>query len=201
MVPSRRRRYVALAFACALTTLVSSAPARADVSFAGQPAAQDGLQLPARGNGPGLELSTPSGFVPRFWPGVNLGSTIPGSQPGEVAASRADYDRWLAGMGRLGARLLRIYTILPPRFYRALAAYDRAHPAAPIRLVQGVWIPEDEFLATGDAYSPAVPDGFRSELRDAVAVIHGDADLPVRPGHASGRYVSDVSRWVLAWSI
>src|SRR3954447_17753748 len=201
MVPSRRRRYVALAFACALTSLASVAPARADVSFAGQPAAQDGLQLPARVNGPGLELSTPSGFQPRFWPGVNLGSTIPGAQPGEVAATRKQYDGWLAGMGDMGVRVVRVYTVLRPGFYDALAAYNAKHAAAPIYFIQGIWLPgEEDWYAHGDAYAPAVTDTFRAEIDDAVAVVHGQADLPQRPGHAGGTYRSDVAKYLLAWS-
>ena len=31
--------------------------------------------------------------------------------------------------------------------------------------------------------------------------MHGDADLPDRPGHAWGRYDADISPWLLAWSI
>jgi hypothetical protein len=131
---------------------------------------------------------------------VNLGATVPGTQPGELAASRAEYDRWLHGIGALGARVVRVYTILRPAFYDALAAYDRKHPRAPLRFIQGVWIPEEEFLATGDAYDPAVTNGFDAELADAVAVVHGRARLPARPGHASGAYRADVSRWLLAWS-
>jgi hypothetical protein len=201
VVPSRRRRYLALAFASALLTLFSVAPARADVSFAGQPAAQDGLQLPARVNGPGLELSTPAGFQRRFWPGVNLGSTTPGHQPGEVAATRREYDRWIAGMGDLGVRVVRIYTILRPDFYAALADYNAKHPAAPVYFMQGIWVPgEEDWYAGGDAYAPAVTDTFRAEIEDAVAVVHGQANLPQRPGHAGGQYRADVSRWLLAWS-
>ncbi|MCW3039338.1 MAG: hypothetical protein JWM31_1243, partial [Solirubrobacterales bacterium] len=135
----------------------------------------------------------------RFWPGVNLGATLPGTFPGQLAPTRADYDRWLTGMGALGVRLLRVYTILPPHFYAAVAAYDRAHPARPIYLLHGVWIPEDEFVATQDAY--AVLTAWKRELRDAVAVIHGDADLKPRRGHASGHYTADVSRWTMGWSI
>ncbi|MGI8885983.1 MAG: hypothetical protein ACR2G9_03620 [Gaiellaceae bacterium] len=44
-------------------------------------------------------------------------------------------------------------------------------------------------------------NGFRSEIRDAVAVVHGNANLPLRHGHAGGRYRSNVSRWLLAWSL
>jgi hypothetical protein len=193
-----RRLHPALALAAAL---LFAAPASADVSFAGAPVAVDGLTLPARVGGPSLELARGGGFQRRFWPGVNLGSTIPGHQPGEVAATRADYDRWLTGMGQLGVRVVRVYTILRPGFYDALAAHNARHPRAPIYFIQGIWLPgEDAWYASGDAYAPAVTDSFRAEIEDAVAVVHGDATLPQRPGHAGGAYRSDVARWLLAWS-
>jgi hypothetical protein len=160
------------------------------------------LTLPARVRGDSIEAAAPDGFVPIFWAGVNLGSTIPGRQPGEVAATRADYDRWLGGIGELGARVVRIYTILRPSFYDALGAYNSAHADRPLFFVQGVWLPgEEEFVAGGNAYAPAVTNGFEAEIDDAVAVVHGDADLPARRGHASGAYGTDVSRWLLAYSI
>jgi hypothetical protein len=161
----------------------------------------EGLKLPARVQGQMLAAATQDGFVPRFWAGVNLGSTVPGTQPGEVAATRADYDRWLEGMGDLGARVVRIYTILRPAFYDALASYNEEHSDKPLFFIQGVWIPEEEFLSTGNAYAPAVTDGFKAEIADAVAVVHGDAELPERPGHAGGEYTADVSGWLLAFSI
>jgi hypothetical protein len=196
-VPSHRLIAV-LALACAL---IPAAPASADVSFAGAPVAVDGLTLPARVGGPAIELARGGGFERRFWPGVNLGSTIPGHQPGEVAAARADYDRWLAGMGALGVRVVRVYTILRPAFYDALADYNAKHPDAPIYFIQGIWlVGEEDWYASGDAYSPAVHDTFRAEIEDAVAVVHGDATRPLRPGHAGGDYRSDVARWLLAWS-
>jgi hypothetical protein len=161
----------------------------------------DGLTLPARVEGRTVASATKDGFVARFWPGVNLGSTVPGRQPGEVATTRADYDRWLSGIGDLGASVVRIYTILRPAFYDAIAAYNAAHSEAPLFFIQGVWIPEEEFVATGNAYDPSVTKGFESEIDDAVAVVHGDAALPERRGHAGGTYRSDVSRWLLAFSI
>ncbi len=185
-----------------LAAAAGVAPAAAGAaSYAGAPAVVDGLRVPARAGAGTVDLATSGGaFAPRFWPGVNLGSTTPGHQPGELAATRADYDRWLAGMHALGARVVRVYTIHPPAFYAALAALNAEHPASPLRLVQGTWIPEEEALAARDLYAPAVVAGFERELRDAVAVVHGDADLPRRPGHAHGRYRTDVSRWTLAWS-
>jgi hypothetical protein len=168
--------------------------------FSGAPVTTDGMTIPARVQGGALALATGDGFAKRFWPGVNLGVTTPGHQPGELAPTRQDYDRWLDGIGEIGARVVRVYTILRPAFYDALAAYNERHRGAPLHFIQGVWIPEEEFLATQNAYAPAVTDGFDDEIADAVAVVHGDADLPERPGHASGRYRTDVARWLLAWS-
>ena len=162
----------------------------------------DGLTLPARVNGRSVEAAAKNGFVPIFWAGVNLGSTIPGRQPGEVAATREDYDRWLRGIGDVGARVIRIYTILRPSFYDALDAYNAAHADRPLFFIQGVWLPgEEEFIASGNAYKSSVTDSFKAEIDDATAVVHGDAKLPERRGHASGTYHSDLSRWLLAYSI
>lgn len=168
-------------------------------SYAGAPVTVGGLKLPARVEGENVSLGTDGGFSPRFWPGVNLGVTVPGTFPGEVAASRDDYDRWLDEMGELGVHLLRVYTILPPRFYDAFADYNRSNPEQPIYLLHGAWIPEEEFLEERDAF--AVLDQWKSELTDAVNVVHGDADIPDRPGHASGSYRTDISRWLLGWSV
>jgi hypothetical protein len=184
----------------ALAILLACPATAAAGSFAGAPLRQDGLRLPARVQGDDLALAVGGRFSARFWPGVNLGATVPGHAPGELAPARADYDRWLKGIGALGARVVRVYTILRPASYDALAAYNHRHRGAPLYLIQGVWIPEEQFLATGDAYSAAVTAGFDREIADAVDVVHGDARLPARRGHASGRYRSDVSRWLLAWS-
>ena len=168
-------------------------------SYAGDPVTVKGMKLPARVEGENVSIGIDGGFSPRFWPGVNLGTTLPGTFPGEVAPAREDYDRWLVEMGELGVRLLRVYTILPPRFYDAFAEYNLSNPQEPIHLLHGVWIPEEEFLKERDAF--AVLDEWKSELTDAVNVVHGDADIPERPGHASGSYRTDISRWLLGWSV
>ncbi len=162
----------------------------------------DGLRLPARVDGPNVQAALGNGrWQTRFWSGVNLGSTLPGHQPGEVSGSRAIYDRWLAGMGALGVHVVRVYTILRPSFYNALRAYDLAHPGAPIYLIQGVWIPENAYYAKKDMYAPAVISGFEREIWQTETVIQGHAGMPLLHGHASGIYRANVSPWLLAWSL
>ncbi len=99
---------VVVVAALALAACSSSGERKADPDFG--PRRVDGLKLPARVEGRSVEAATAHGFVPLFWAGVNLGSTIPGHQPGEVAATRRDYDRWLSGIGDLGARVIRAST-------------------------------------------------------------------------------------------
>ena len=59
-----------------------------------------------------------------FWPGVNLGATVPGRHPGELAPTRADYDRWLDGVqDPRRARRPRLHDPAA-RLYEALAAHN-----------------------------------------------------------------------------
>lgn len=168
-------------------------------SWAPAPSRVDGLSRIARTEGERMLLSTASGDID-FVPGVNLGATVPGTSPGELAVTAAEYRSWFPQIASLGLRALRIYTILPPAFYEELRAYDLAHPSSPLYLIHGVWIPEDEFLATGNLYARAVRQGFRSEITDAVAAVHGTLKRDRTPGRAGGTYTADVSPWVLAWS-
>lgn len=95
--PSRRRLIGALAAAASAAGLAVAAPyagaGTAAPSFAGTPIVVHGLTVPARVVGEDVALAVGGSFAPRFWAGVNLGATVPGRLPGEVAATRRDYDR------------------------------------------------------------------------------------------------------------
>jgi hypothetical protein len=140
-------------------------------------------------------------FTPMFWAGVNLGSSVPGQEPGATAATRPDYDRWFAQMAELGVSVVRVYTILPPAFYDAIRQHNLTDPAHPLYVLQGIWIPaEDRFYKTGNIWDPQVVEAERAEIRDAVAAVHGDAVIDKVPGHASGVYTSDISPWLMGWA-
>lgn len=104
-------------------------------------------------------------------------------------------------MGRLGVRVLRIYTIHPPQMYEELLAYNRAHAAAPIYLMQGVYLPDESYIRSGNLYAPGPTHAFDQELRAASKAVHGTLRRGVTPGRASGRWTADVSRWVAGWII
>ena len=127
--------------------------------------------------------------------GINLGMAKPGRFPGEAAITRAEYDRWLDAIGSI-ANVVRTYTIHPPAFYRALRAYNE-DAADPLFLLQGTWVPTVDLLAAGDA--TARSETIDAEIGRTVDVVHGNARLPERQGHAVGNYDVDVSDALLGY--
>lgn len=169
------------------------------LSWAPAPLTHEGVRVLADADADGFALHTSSGDK-TFLPGVNLGSTTPLHQPGELAIEASDYRRWFEQMGRLGTRVVRIYTIHPPTFYDELATYNTSNPDRPIYLVQGVYLPDESYLEEGGTlYDKRVDRAFAQEIVDASAAVHGRLERPEQPGHASGEWTTDVSPWLVAW--
>ena len=160
-----------------------------------------GLKLPAKVVGDQVRPAVNGQFAPIFWAGVNLGSSVPGQEPGALAATRPDYDRWFAEMAELGVTVVRVYTVLGPAFYDALREFNLKNPTKPLYVLHGIWIPEeDRFYTTKNIWDPTVVAAQRKEIRDAVAAVSGDAVIEKVPGHAGGIYNSDISPWLMGWS-
>ncbi len=195
---------VAVLAACTSASSPSSTPkspaASPGLDWSAQPERLDGLVAVASVDGTTFAVHTASGDK-IFLPGINLGSTTPLHQPGELAIARADYRRWFAQMGELGIRAVRIYTIHPPAFYDELAAYNRAHPTAPLYLVQGVYLPDESAVEGGTWYDEPADRALTAELADASAAVHGDLTRDPTPGRASGQWRADVTPWLVAWIV
>jgi hypothetical protein len=164
----------------------------------------DGVKQVSAVAGSGLAVYDGTNWDSRFWHGINLGATLPGHSPGELAPTKQDYLRWFPQMKEMNVDVIRVYTILNPEFYEALREFN-SRQEEPLWLIQGVWSPEEELIGDDeegrDAYAPEVTETFEREISDAVAVVHGDADLPRRTGHASGRYRAGVSEYLLGWMV
>lgn len=156
------------------------------------------LDLTLRVAGEGFELRRDSAWVPFYMKGVNLGLALPGRFPSEFPEDSALYARWLGRIAEMNANTVRLYTILPPEFYRALRGHNRTHPEAPLHLVHGVWTEAPPGNDFGDA---AFDAAFSTEIRRVVDLLHGAAEFAARPGHAGGRYDADVSPWVIGYVI
>jgi len=130
--------------------------------------------------------------------GVNIGMAKPGTFPGEAAITEEEYSRWLKYIGEMGANSIRVYTIHPPGFYHALKRHNEEHENK-IYLFQGIWSDEEPLVETLNAFSEESTETFRTETKRIIDVIHGNATLEPRPGHASGNYSADISPYVIGW--
>ncbi len=130
--------------------------------------------------------------------GVNIGMTRPGTWPGEAGITYKEYYRWLEMIGDMNANTIRIYTIHPPAFYDALYDYNLHHQKK-IYLFHGVWIDEEPLVESLDIFGENSYKPFKDEIIRVVDLIHGNASLPSRQGHASGFYTKDVSPYVIGW--
>jgi hypothetical protein len=170
-------------------------------SWAPQPLMAGGLRVLASGGSTGFALHTVGGEV-SFLPGVNLGSTTPGHQPGELAIQADDYRAWFAAMDWLGVRVVRIYTIHPPAFYTELVAHNKRRPDRPIYLMHGVYLPDEgAYVRSGNLYDADSTAAFTQELRDASAAASGDLTRPPTPGRASGAWTADAGPWLVSWVV
>ncbi len=155
-------------------------------------------RVPARTSGNGFEVRTPDGWRPFYVKGVNLGAALPGKFPSEFPTDDSTYAHWLRLIAAANANAVRLYTILPPAFYRALKRWNTAHPQRALWLVHGVWA---ELPPENDYDDPTWKAEFRAEIRRVVDLVHGHAAVAARPGHAFGRYDVDASDHVLAYII
>ncbi len=178
------------------TTSAAAGPPDHQGSWAPLPESIAGLRLISRQDGKRLVLHTAGGDV-AFWGGVTLGTTTPGHLPGTTSATRADYRRWLPMMAGLGIRVIRLTTLHPPFFYTELLAYNKAHPAAPLYLLQGIDPPGNDLLAAKGLFDPAVTRRATAEIADVAAALHGDLSRKAGSAAVTGTWSADVSLWTV----
>ncbi|MCR8847795.1 hypothetical protein NQ095_05210 [Rossellomorea sp. SC111] len=159
---------------------------------------ENGLKLAGKTGSDYIQVKKDGKWEDLLIKGVNMGIARPGSFPGETAISKEEYLRWFKQIGAMNANSLRIYTIHPPEFYEAFYEYNQMADK-PLYLFQGVWVNEEIFLRSEDAFAKENTDEFASEIKKTIDLVHGNAEIPERKGHASGSYTYDISPYVLGW--
>ncbi|KHF29944.1 hypothetical protein LR68_01423 [Anoxybacillus sp. BCO1] len=159
---------------------------------------EDGIQLAGRVGEQYIQIYKNGKWKNVLLKGVNMGIAKPGHFPGETAITKEEYFRWFKQIGAMHANAVRVYTIHPPAFYEAFYEYNEI-AEQPLYLFHGVWVNEETFLRTNDAFAKENTDEFVAEMKRTIDIVHGRATIPPRPGHASGIYRYDISPYVLGW--
>ncbi len=132
--------------------------------------------------------------------GVNIGAGKPGAFPGEFAITEDDYLRWFRQISEMHADTIRVYTILMPEFYHALATYNKT-AESPLYFMQGVYNNEEDISRLLDAYAEEgkIAEDWTAMCRTIVDVVHGNAVIEPAAGNAGGKYTADVSQYLCGW--
>jgi tetratricopeptide (TPR) repeat protein len=151
------------------------------------------LTYDARAEGEHLDWLENGRWKPVYLRGISLTAALPGHYPSDSETDSAIYDDWLQKMSALGVNTIRVYTILPPAFYRSLYQFNTAPGHRPLQVLQGVDFtdPPHDDLFNHEYYAAA-----QKEIRDTIDVIHGQGSVPATPAHAAGLFPNDVSQWV-----
>lgn len=128
-----------------------------------------------------------------------MGIAVPGTFPGQLAATQDDYKRWFQMIRDAGYNTIRIYTLHFPHFYEELARFNSENPNHPLLLFHGVWLEEEVSGYDNDLFS--LTEIFDQEIRENVRAVHGDIEIGPRVGKAYGVYKTDISEWVIGYII
>lgn len=133
-----------------------------------------------------------------YMAGVNIGPATPGHFATEPPYGLNTYREWLDLIGAMGANCVRVYTLLPPGFYRALYMYNADHADRPLYLFQEIWLNEPPL---DNLWDKKFTGEFQGSLWDVVDALHGRASLPFKQWQAGGIYSADVSPYVIGWLV
>ncbi len=142
-----------------------------------------------------IERASDAGWKSWFVKGVNLGPASPGRWFGDPPVDEASYRALLDEVAAAGFDSVRLYTLLPPAFYRALVAWNSASDS-PLYLIQEIW--PDEEVPGRDLGDPEYLAEYLAESDRTIDAVFGRADIPERSFRAWGRYRADASPWLAA---
>ncbi len=162
---------------------------------------KDGVSYSFRAEGKKIQNYKKDGTWQDTLPvGVNIGAGKPGCFPGEFGITKEEYVRWFGQIQSMHADTIRVYTILMPEFYEALAEYN-ASAKEPLYFMQGVYNNESDMTELGDAYAEngRIYEDWIEMCRTIVDVVHGNIEIEQVAGNAYGSYTTDVSQYLSGW--
>ncbi len=137
--------------------------------------------------------------TPFYIKGVNLGTALPGKWFTEPPERERLYYHWFTSMKEIHLNTLRVYTLLPPSFYRAFRKFNLDHPADPLYLIQEIW--PEENPPNKDYLERQYDETYRKEITLNIDALHGKGNIQYRLHQAWGNYSNDVTPWLIGYLI
>ena len=164
------------------------------------PGEQGEPRISVRAFGKGFQVLGKDGNWKDFFVrGVNMGLAEPGKYFTEFPQTVSTYTRWMDAIAEMNANTIRIYTLPPPEFYKALSIHNTEKPDKTLYLLQEIW--PEENPPHGDYLAKEYRESFLKEIDYGIDAVYGRANIPERKGRAWGIYTADVSGWLLGWLV
>lgn len=161
------------------------------------PFGQKNTEASARMGSEGLEVWNGQAFVPYTIKGFNINGVLPGDQPEEHTRDISVYSYFLESVAGMSGNTVRVYSLMPPEFYRALYQYNIRNPGAPLRFFQSIVPPKN--ITPGEYLSAAALEELEKSLKSTIDAIHGTGTVSSTLG--GGTYILDVSPYLLGYIV
>jgi len=131
--------------------------------------------------------------------GVNMGLTEATTSLDNPNVSYSTYLDWFAMIAAMNANTVRVFSVMPPQFYKALRDYNEGK-AQPLYLIHGIWFNETYMESIGDAYDGTVIyDAFTRAARETVDIVHGNSSDTTYGEIVNAVYDCDVSPYLAGY--
>lgn len=131
--------------------------------------------------------------------GVNIGLTEATTDVNNPDVSYDTYREWFVLIEEMHANTIRVFTVMPPQFYKAL--YDHnASAQNTLYLIHGIWFNEN-YMYDGSAFSDneKVLSSFRRAVLETVDIVHGNSDYTDYGEIKNAVYSYDISSYLVGY--
>lgn len=158
------------------------------------------ITLHFRAVDPYFYLKSENGWGAVYLKGVNIGLTEATTDLSNPNVPYETYREWLSQIGEMNANTVRVFTVMPPQFYKAL--YDHnAEAASPLYLVQGIWFNETYMTEGENAFEQdgRIIEAFKRSIRETLDIMHANSDYTDYGEIKNAVYSYDVSPYLAGY--
>lgn len=161
--------------------------------------ASDGSQLVSKITDRQFSVYRNGDWNKMYVKGVDIGPTVPGVPDGILPDDPAFYRDWFEKIGAMNANTIRVYTLMPPVFYRALDVYNFNNPDKKLYLLQNISVNQEP--PAGNYSNIEYNLSFKKAIEKTINAIHGNVTVNSPDKDDSESYMNDVSGSVLGYLI
>ncbi|TQQ85509.1 HEAT repeat domain-containing protein [Peptacetobacter hominis] len=138
---------------------------------------EDGVDILTKTEDKSFKIYDNGKWSEMFVTGVNIGLGKPGSFPGDKAITEKEYMRWFKQISDMNVNTIRVYTLQPESFYKALAKFN-SKSSKKLYFMQGVYLNDKDISQYNDVYEKGskIEKHFIRDIKEQCDVVHGKSD-------------------------